>query len=181
MFSRNFQLYRSVLFLTLLTLISFNVKAAVAAKNEINYECKVATVDYSILFSESNKGKQLIKKLKDKYEPMHKKLKDFNKELTDAEQKLQVDKLSLSLEEFQRESLRIKQGYERLQIDEQLFQESRIKDEDEARKSIQSDIESSIQKVAENLKLNVVLERNSILYGNKKIDITRDALQELNK
>jgi Skp family chaperone for outer membrane proteins len=46
---------------------------------------------------------------------------------------------------------------------------------------MQVDIETSIKKIAEVLGVSIVVERNSILYCSKQLDITRDVLQDLNK
>jgi Skp family chaperone for outer membrane proteins len=184
MFSNSFKFCRSLLCVAIFTLGNINAIAKSAISSEataISSELKIAVVDYPILFSESNKGKELIQKLKTKYEPMHKKIQGHSKDLAEAEQKLQVNRQSLSLAEIQKENSKIKYDYELLQIEEQLFQDSRVKDEEEARKSMQTDIEISIKKIAEVLGVSLVVERNSILYCSKQLDITRDVLQELNK
>jgi Skp family chaperone for outer membrane proteins len=184
MFFNSFKFSRSLLFVAIFTLSNINVIVANAISSEttaINSDVKIAVVDYPILFSESNKGKELIQKLKNKYEPMHKKIQEHSKDLAEAEQKLQVNRQSLSLAEIQKENSKMKYDYDLLQIEEQLFQDSRIKDEEEARKSMQVDIETSIKKIAEVLGVSIVVERNSILYCSKQLDITRDVLQDLNK
>ncbi|MCF7916556.1 MAG: OmpH family outer membrane protein [Candidatus Omnitrophica bacterium] len=156
----------------LVTIIAFSFSALSFAQ-----DLKVGYVDTIEVFNEYERTKEEDKQLEVKKEKAQKSLKAKEKELQKIQNRLEV--LKEGEREKERENLRTKmQEYRETRQKE--FTDIK-KERDEMMKNIINDIDQAVSDYAKKNKYDLIINGNSVLYGQKQIDLTDTILKIINK
>ncbi|MAZ76325.1 MAG: outer membrane family protein [Micavibrio sp.] len=141
----------------------------------------IAVVDVDRLLSDSKAGKSIQDQHSKKREVFKKEFSKLEGKLIEAEKQLVKDKENLSPEEF----LKKRQGFEKeFQETRRLFQKRRNALEKglaEAFKMLRKIIIQTTADVSDEHKFDIVVTRESVVIVDKKMDITSEVLQRMNK
>ena len=138
---------------------------------------KIAYVDVFKIFNEYNKTKEYDDKLEEKRSAAEKELTTRREKIESIRSKLEVLKEEKRKVEGDKLAEEIKSYKE---IERKAFVDIK-KERDEKMKEIIEDINKIIKEYAAKHKFDLVINENSILYGNSAMDITADILNLSNK
>ena len=138
---------------------------------------KIAYVDVFKIFNEYNKTKEYDDKLEEKRSAAEKELTARGEKIKSLRSKLEVLKEEKRKAEEGKLAEEIKSYKE---IERKAFVDIK-KERDEKMKEIIEDINKIIKEYAAKHKFYLVINENSILYGNSAMDITADILNLSNK
>jgi len=162
---------KSLVFLVALGLIcSFSLSS-------FSQDIKIGYVDIFEIFNEYEKTKEYDEKLEKKKESLEKKLESKKTDIEKIQNKLTL----LKEEERKKEEEKIaKQIEEYRNLEREIFTDIK-KERDEKMKEIVEDINKIIKDYARKNGFNLVINENTVLYGEKIMDITSEVLRISNK
>lgn len=163
---------RKFLGIVLVAIVAFSFSVASFAQG-----LKVGYVNTIEVFNEYERTKKEDKQLEVKKEKAQKSLEGKEKELQKIQNRLEV--LKEGEKEKEREKLRTKMQEYR-EIRQKEFTDIK-KERDEMMKDIIDDIDQTVSDYAKKNKYDLIINGNSILYGQKKIDLTDTILKIINK
>lgn len=159
------------IFLTMAVLIgSFPFKSFAA-------EIKVGYVDIFEIFNEYEKTKEYDKNLEKRKKALEKKLEVKKSDIEKIQNKLSLLKEG---EKGKEEGKIAKKIEEYRELEREAFTDIK-KERDEKMKEIIEDINKVIRSYAKKNKFSLVINENSVLYGDKVMDITSEILRISNK
>ncbi len=143
-------------------------------------ETAIAVVDVKKLLTEANAAKSLHKKLKKQREAFVDELSKKEQSLRASEQELVEKRGSLSQEEFTKKKKEFEEELLKTRGEAQKKKKELDKANAKAMGELQSELMKAVQKVADEKGYNLVLSRQDIVVADKSIDISDDALKQLN-
>jgi len=162
---------KSLVFLTALGLI------CCFSFSSFSQDIKIGYVDIFEIFNEYDKTKEYDEKLEKKKESLEKKLETKKSDIEKIQNKLTL----LKEEERKKEEEKItKQIEEYRNLEREIFTDIK-KERDEKMKEIVEDINKIIKDYARKNKFSLVINENTVLYGEKVMDITSEILRISNK
>ncbi len=160
---------------TIISLVAFLIICSFCSISHAK-ELKIGCVNFLQVFNEYKKTKDYDDALNKKTDEKEKQLKDKGAELEKMQSRLSV----LKEKEKEKEQLKFDQAEKEFQ---QLRRQSLLdlrKERDEKMKEIIDDIEKTIKDYAQKNNFDLILRGDTVLYGNKNIDITNDILKLVN-
>ncbi|WP_422462457.1 OmpH family outer membrane protein [Endozoicomonas sp. ALB115] len=142
---------------------------------------KVGVLDTAMVLSESNAGKQYAKKSEAKFKPQLVALQKLEGDVRNMQEKLQKDGPTLSAEQLKVRQLELQRKYEDLQLKGRQYQTDKAEADNAEREKLRPKLQTAIDKVISELKLDLVIDRQMAIYGSPGIDITRKVIESLNQ
>ena len=138
-------------------------------------------IDYSKVMNESNAGKKAQKYLKDLLISSNKKFNDTTKKLKDEENKIIGQKNVLTKEDYRKkaDTLR-KKVFELNKEREKTIKEIAVKRK-KAGDEMLKNLNPILGKYMEENNITLVIDKKTVLMGNKKFEITPQIIEILNK
>lgn len=161
--------------LALLALIMLTIQANATIGS------KIGVLDSVVVLRESNIGKQYVKKSEVKFKPQLDALLKLEDEVRSMQENLQKDGPTLSAEQLQVRQLELQRKYEDWQLKGRQYQADRAEADNAEREKLRPKLQTAIDKVVNELKLDLVIDRQMAIYANHGIDITRKVIESLNQ
>lgn len=166
------------------TAVFIAVLAAVlfAARPALSEGIKIAVIDVNRILNESEAGKVARKKMEDRYEELKKKIEKVNQEARKMKEDLDKQKILLGKEKVKEreDALAAKVG-ELRQLTQESEKEMQAR-QGELTREILKVVEGKIDKVVEEEKIDLLLERGSgVIHAKSTLDITEKVLSRVNK
>lgn len=146
-----------------------------------NAATSVGVLDTVMVLTESNAGKQYAKKSEARFKPQLQALQKLEGEVRTMQEKLQKDGPTLSAEQLKTRQLELQRKYEDWQLKGRQYQTERAEADNAERETLRPKLQAAVEKVVEEMKLELVLDRQMAIYSSAKIDITRKVIESLNK
>ena len=137
-------------------------------------------LDFKSILNNSDAGKKANKSLKDQLDQGIKKLKDREKQLQKEEKDIIQQKKVLSPEEYKKKISGLRSKVSNLQKDRNSILETVAKKRRNARQQLIDAINPIVKSYMSEKKINLVLDKKSILLGDDKLDITNVIMKQLN-
>lgn len=141
----------------------------------------IGVLDTVMVLSESNAGKQYAKQSEARFKPQLMELQKMEGEVRNMQEKLQKDGPTLSAEQLKARQLELQRKYEDLQLKGRQYQAQRAEADNAEREKLRPRLQSAIDKVVKELKLDLVIDRQMTIYVSPGIDITRKVIESLNQ
>ncbi|KEI72076.1 OmpH family outer membrane protein [Endozoicomonas elysicola] len=142
---------------------------------------KIGVLDTVMVLSESNAGKQYARKSESKFKPQLQALQKLETEVRGMQEKLQKDGSTLSAEQLKVRQLELQRKYEDWQLKGRQYQTERAEADNAEREKLRPKLQTAIDSVVTDLKLDLVIDRQMAIYASPGIDITRKVIESLNK
>ena len=143
---------------------------------------KIAVIDVNKILNESEAGKEARKKMEDRYEELKKKIEKVNQEARTMKEELDKQKILLGKEKAREreEALAGKVG-ELRQLTQEAEKEMQAR-QGELTREILKRVEGKIDKVVEEEKIDLLLDRASgVVHAATSLDITEKVLSLVNQ
>ncbi len=161
---------------TVLAVAAFFMLAPLA-----NAATSVGVLDTVMVLTESNAGKQYAKKSEARFKPQLQALQKLEGDVRTMQEKLQKDGPTLSAEQLKTRQLELQRKYEDWQLKGRQYQTERAEADNAERETLRPKLQAAVEKVVEEMKLDLVLDRQMAIYSSARIDITRKVIESLNK
>ncbi len=161
---------------TVLAVAAFFMLAPLA-----NAATSVGVLDTVMVLTESNAGKQYAKKSEARFKPQLQALQKLEGDVRTMQEKLQKDGPTLSAEQLKTRQLELQRKYEDWQLKGRQYQTERAEADNAERETLRPKLLAAVEKVVEEMKLDLVLDRQMAIYSSTRIDITRKVIESLNK
>ncbi len=142
---------------------------------------KIGVLDTVMVLSESNAGKQYAKKSEANFKPQLVALQKLEADVRNMQEKLQKDGPTLSAEQLKVRQLELQRKYEDWQLKGRQYQTDRAEADNAEREKLRPKLQTAIDKVVNELKLDLVIDRQMAIYASPSIDITRKVIESLNQ
>ena len=141
----------------------------------------VGVLDTVMVLTESNAGKQYAKTSETRFKPQLQALQKLEGEVRAMQEKLQKDGPTLSADQLKARQLELQRKYEDWQMKGRQYQTERAEADNAEREKLRPKLQSAVDKVVAEMKLELVLDRQMAIYSSPKIDITRKVIERLNQ
>jgi len=138
-------------------------------------------IDFSKVLNQSKAGKEAQDFLKKRFESESKKFSNQEKELRKEESELISKKKLITNEEYQKKVETLRKKVSDLQRNKQNSLKNIAKMRSKARTELLKNLNPIMKKYMEEKKIRVVLDKKSILLGDKNLDLTEKIIELLNK
>ena len=138
-------------------------------------------IDFSKVLNESKAGKQAQDFLKAKFESESKKLSEEEKKLRKVEADIISKKKLITNEEYQKKVEALRKKVSQLQKDKQDSLKNIAKLRSKARSELLKNLNPLMKEYMEKNNIRIVLDKKSILLGDKKLDLTEEIIKLLDK
>jgi len=139
----------------------------------------VAIIDLAKVVETSSAGKDLQGKFKSKKEALQKEAIAYEKELREKEQTLIKDKKSLDEKAFNEKKKTFETALKKQRQDILTKNVNLEKSKNEALKTIQTKVAQISADIADEKKIQVVLDRSAVVIAQQSLDITADVIKKL--
>ncbi|MGB1271739.1 MAG: OmpH family outer membrane protein [Endozoicomonas sp.] len=164
-----------------LLMLSPLVNAAPAPTSGKSSGTRIGVLDSVMVLSESDAGRSYARQSEAKFKPRLQNLKALEAEIRQLEDKLRKDGPTLGEEPLKMRQLELRRKFEDLQLkDRQLRQEKGEADNAE-REKLRPKLQRAIDEVAKEMNLDLVLERQTVIFAKPELDVTRKVIERLNK
>ncbi len=161
-------------FVVVFALVAFATSSAKA-------DTPIAVIDLVKIVETSAAGKDLQSKFKAKKDAVQKEAVSYEKDLKDKEQTLLKDSKTMDKKAFSEK----KSGFEKalMKKREELLSKNRDleKSKNQALKSIQSKVAQICASIAEEKKIQVILDRSAVVIAQQSLDITGEVIKKLDE
>tara|TARA_B100000965_G_C19523750_1_gene727765 strand:- start:196 stop:723 length:528 start_codon:yes stop_codon:yes gene_type:complete len=138
-------------------------------------------IDFSKVLNQSNAGKEAQDFLKKRFESESKKFSEQEKKLRKEESDLIAKKKLITNEEYQKKVETLRKKVSDLQKNKQNSLKNIGKMRAKARTELLKNLNPIMKKYMEDNKIRMVLDKKSILLGDKNLDLTEKIIKLLNK
>ena len=138
-------------------------------------------IDFTKVLNESKAGAEAQKKLKDKFESESKKFKSEEEKIKKEENELISQKKVLSNEDYQKKLNDLRSKVALMQKSQQDSLNSIASSRNNARQALLASLNPIIKKYMDENNIRVVLDKQSIILGDTKLEITNQIIDLLNK
>jgi|GEM_PF-275957 len=142
---------------------------------------KVAVLSVQQALLASDAAKAFREKLKKELASDQKQVVNLEKQAKALQEKLRKNKDLVSKEEAKKMHLQFQKAFAQYQKQGQALQQKRAQREQQFLKEMRPKLDLVIRSLIETRDYDVVLNRQATVWVNKKIDITKDVIDELNK
>lgn len=149
--------------------------------NAATVSSKIGVLDTVMVLSESNVGKQYALKSESKFKPQLQALQKLETEVRGMQEKLQKDGPTLSAEQLKGRQLELQRKYEDWQLKGRQYQTKRSEADNAEREKLRPKLQTAIDSVVSELRLDLVVDRQMAIYASPSIDITRKVIESLNQ
>ena len=139
----------------------------------------VAVIDLAKVIETSSAGKDLQSKFKSKKEALQKEAVAYEKELREKEQTLVKDKKSLDEKAFNEKRKSFEEGLKKKRQEILTKNVNLEKAKNEALKTIQTKVAQISADIADEKKIQVVLDRTAVVIAQQSLDITADVIKKM--
>lgn len=143
----------------------------------VNAETKVAIVDVRSVLEKMPESEKIIKQLNSEFDARKKALQADELKAKEAAKKLEKDRITLSASE--KEKLENVFVDFRKKLSEFNYDYEQRKNEELAKLFVK--IEKAVRTVAEKGQYDLILNTETVLYVNDKVDLTNQVLEQVNK
>lgn len=144
-------------------------------------ELKVGVIDLHEILDKTPQLKKINDDLKKQFGPQEDKLKKMQQDLQDEIKKLQRDNAVMSEAERKKLSEKILKDREELQQMSMDFQQKAAAEQSKAMEKLLQQIQGVIKDVAQQNKLNLVLQKEGVPYFDDNLNVTSQVVKTLNK
>lgn len=166
-----------ILFAVLVLHTSF-VRAQVSSELE---PVSLAVVDFRGVLAKSEAARNIRLAVDEKREELRKYFLEVENSLRDEQKNLSKKRSIVTAEAFEQRARNLKEKAQSAQKLAQTSNQSLKKSFDQAMDKVQKELLSIVAEVAEETGVGVVLFRSAIVIAVKKLDISKEVLQRLNK
>lgn len=138
-------------------------------------------LDFKTVLNKSKAGAGAQKYLKDKFNSEAKKFNDKEKKLKKEETELIAQKKLITNEEYQKKVQALRKKVSELNKNKQDSFNKLAKQRNKAKAELLKKLNPIIKKYMADNKINLVIDKNSILLGDIALDITKPIIELLNK
>lgn len=139
----------------------------------------VAVIDLEKIIATSSAGKDLQEKFKSKKEALQKEAISYEKDLREKEQTLMKDKKSLDEKAFNEKRKSFEESLKKKRQEILTKNVELEKSKNEALKTIQTKVAQISADIADERKIQVVLDRTAVVIAQQSLDMTGDVLKKL--
>ncbi len=139
----------------------------------------VAVIDLAKVIETSSVGKDLQEKFKAKKEALQKEAIAYEKDLREKESTLMKDKKSLDEKGFNEKKNKFEDGLKKKRQEILTKNVDLEKAKNEALKTIQTKVAQISADIADEKKIQVVLDRTAVVIAQQSLDITADVIKKL--
>ena len=141
----------------------------------------VGVLDTGMVLTESNAGKLYAKTSEARFKPQLQELQKLEGEARAMQEKLQKDGPTLSSDQLKARQLELQRKVEDMQLKGRQYQVERTEADNAEREKLRPKLQSAVEKVAAEMKLEVVFDRQMAIYSSPRVDITRKVIERLNQ
>ena len=141
----------------------------------------VGVLDTGMVLTESNAGKLYAKTSEARFKPQVQELQKLEGEARAMQEKLQKDGPTLSSDQLKARQLELQRKVEDMQLKGRQYQVERTEADNAEREKLRPKLQSAVEKVAAEMKLEVVFDRQMAIYSSPRVDITRKVIERLNQ
>mgnify|MGYP001256980080 FL=1 len=138
-------------------------------------------LDFKVVLNQSKAGAGAQKYLKDKFNSEAKKFSDREKKLKKEETELIAQKKLITNEEYQKKVKALRKKVSELNKSKQDSFNKLANQRNKAKAELLKKLNPIIKKYMKDNKINLVIDKNSILLGDMGLDITKPIIELLNK
>jgi outer membrane protein len=160
--------------LILLTLVLFTYSASSFAGTSY-------FIDFYKVLNNSKAGSQVQIKLKEKFISETKKYKNLENDIRKEESEIISQKTALSTEEYQKKVEALRKKVADLQKNKQKSSVNIKKSRNDARTTLLKEVNPIIKKYMADNKIELVIEKKSVILGNSNLEITNQIIAILDK
>ncbi len=161
------------LFTTLLVVLFFGIQSAEASSTYY--------VDFSKVLNESEAGSKAQKFLKDKFKSESDKFDKLEKSLLKEEKDLIAKKKLITDEEYKKKTQALREKVTKIQKQKRSSIENLQKSRRNARQQLLKELNPIMKEYMTKNKINMVIDKKSVLLADGNLDITNQIIQLLNK
>ena len=148
--------------------------------NEFALSDNAYFIDYSKVLNQSKAGAEAQQKLKNKFETENKKFLSEEENLKKEENELISQKKVLSNEDYQKKLDELRKKVSKLQNDKQMSLNQIAKSRALAREELLKNVNPILKKFMEENKIRLVVDKQSVVLGDTKLEITDEIIEILN-
>jgi Skp family chaperone for outer membrane proteins len=148
---------------------------------KISYSSEVTFVDFSKVLNKSIAGAAAQDKLKVKFESENKKFIAIEENLKKQETELIAQKKVLSNDEYKKKLDNLRSKVSELQKNKQESLNNIAKSRNKARQNLLQSVNPIIQKYMEQNNIKIVVDKQSVVLGDKNLEITDKIIEILNQ
>ena len=141
----------------------------------------VGVLDTGMVLTESNAGRLYAKTSEARFKPQLQELQKLEGEARAMQEKLQKDGPTLSSDQLKARQLELQRKVEDMQLKGRQYQVERTEADNAEREKLRPKLQSAVEKVAAEMKLEVVFDRQMAIYSSPRVDITRKVIERLNQ
>jgi Skp family chaperone for outer membrane proteins len=138
-------------------------------------------VDFNAVLNSSKPGAQAQKKLKEKFETESKKFNKLEADIRKEETELISQKKALSSDEYQKKVESLRKRVAALQKNKQSSFNGIAKSRNDAKQTLLKAVNPIIKKYMEENSIRLIVDKKSVVMGDKTLEITSQIIAILNK
>ncbi len=138
-------------------------------------------IDFKYVLNESTAGKKAQNELKKKLDTGIEKIREKEKAIKEEEKKIIQQKKIIKPEEYKKKVQELRTKISNLQKERNNLLEKVSQQRSKARNELLKTLNPIIEKYMEEKNIRMVIEKKSLLLADKKLDITKDIIDLLNK
>ena len=142
---------------------------------------KVAVLNEIMILSESEIGKSYAKAAERKYKSRLDAIQAEGKNLQKMEEALLRDAATMSEDQRQVKQLELRRKAEDLQLKQQKLAAEKRADDMAERNKLLPKLQKALEAVVKEEKIDVILDRQAVIYAKPGADISRKVIEKLNK
>jgi len=162
------------LFVVLFAVSAFSI-------SPVKAETPIAVIDLVKIIEKSDAGKDLQAKFKAKKEAVQKEATSYEKDLKSKEQTLLKDSKSLDKKAFEEKKAAFEKDLLKKREEVLKKNASLEKSKNEVLKSIQAKVAQICADIAEQKKIQVILDRSAVVIAQQSLDLTADVIKKLDE
>jgi len=144
-------------------------------------EEKIAFIDLNYVYSNSNIGKKIIKKINKKQENINNEFKDYQKKLDEEKKKVLAQKNVLAENEYKQKIKELENNL--IKYNEIISKKNKdlLDFRKQSKNEFALNLRSTLEKYAKEKKISMILRKEQLLLGENRLDITEEILNLFNK
>ena len=138
-------------------------------------------IDFNKVLNESIAGKKALDSLKKKFSTESGKFNNIEKSLIEKEREIISKRKILAKEEYQKQVIQLRKDVTKVQKDKKNSLNNLGKTRAKARTELLSKLNPILKAYMEKNKIQIVIDKKEVLYGNSGLEITNQIMEILNK
>ncbi len=149
--------------------------------NTVSAQDKIAFVDLTYIYSNSEIGKKIIKEVQSKKKIINKEFLEFKKKLDKEKEKLIAQKNVLAENEFKQKYNELEKNVDKYNKIIDKKNKELIDYQNKSKKEFAITLKSTLEKYSKENSISMILRKENLLIGKNSLDVTQDILKMFNK